>query len=77
MKKKKLSDSDMVLDYQGMINGWRADVKHLEPYSYQEMEQALWHPWNLNNYHVTLSFDQNMTLLLDWALGFHMERGGK
>jgi hypothetical protein len=40
--------------------------------SHQQFEQAFWHLWTLNNYHVTMSFDINMILLLDWALVFHM-----
>lgn len=82
MKKKKKPNhqeeiDQLVLEYQQNVESWNHSVEHLPPYSYQEMEQAFWHLWTLNCYHVTLSFDQNMTLLLDWALGFHMERGGK
>lgn len=76
VKKKKLSDANMVLEYSG-IGQWLHSVQDFKPYSYQEMEQAFWHLWNLNVYHIAMSFDVNMTLLLDWALGFHMERGGK
>lgn len=74
VKKKKLSENDMVLEIQNMDYEWRHVVEHLPPYSYQEMEQAFWHLWNLNVYHIAMSFDVNMTLLLDWALVFHMDQ---
>lgn len=46
-----------------------------ESYSYVQFEQAFWHLWTLNTYHVTMSFDVNMTLLLDWAISYHLEKG--
>lgn len=56
---------------------WQLLVNYMEnenfqPYSYQQFEQAFWHLWTLNCYHVTLSFDVNMTLLLDWGICYHM-----
>jgi NADH:ubiquinone oxidoreductase subunit 3 (subunit A) len=47
------------------------------PYSYRQFEQAFWHLWTLNCYHITLSFDVNMVLLLDWAISYHLELGDK
>lgn len=44
-------------------------------YSYEQFEQAFWHLWTLNAYHITMSFDVNMVLLLDWAIAYHLERG--
>lgn len=40
--------------------------------SYIQFEEAFWHLWTLNCYHVTMSFDVNTVLLLDWALVYHM-----
>lgn len=45
------------------------------PYSHRQFEQAFWHLWTLNVYHVTMSFDVNMTILLDWALSYHLAGG--
>lgn len=44
-----------------------------KPYTSKQLEQAFWHLWTLNCYHITGSFDVNMTLLLDWAIQFHLE----
>lgn len=77
MAKKKhfLFDDPMVLEFAR--GAWKHPVVYIKPYEYVELEQAFWHLWTLNCYHVTLSFDANMTLLLDWALSYHLERGGK
>lgn len=49
------------------------DQQNFRPYSYHQFEQAFWHLWTLNVYHVTMSFDVNMVLLLDWAIQLHLE----
>lgn len=41
-------------------------------FTLKELEAAWWHLWTLNTYHITMSFDANMVILLDWALVFHM-----
>lgn len=58
-------------DYQIICEWVRADPP---PYSYEQFEQAFWHLWTLNTYHVTMSFDVNMTLLLDWGIQFHLDQ---
>jgi len=54
-----------------LLHQW---IVYQPDYSYQQYEQAFWHLFNLNNYHVTLSFDVNMCILLTWALNFHLDR---
>lgn len=54
-----------------LIFDYMEDFK-FKPYSHTQFEEAFWHLWTLNCYHVTMSFDVNMVLLLDWALVYHM-----
>lgn len=72
MSEADLYNEAIIMRY---INEQWEDASHEyeRPYSYEEMEQAFWHLWTLNCYHITLSFDENMVLLLDWALSYHME----
>lgn len=48
------------------------EEQNFKDYSYQQYEQAFWHLWTLNCYHVTLSFDVNMVVLLDWGIQYHL-----
>lgn len=63
----------MILDVDYKIYAERL-VDPFTPHTYQEFEQAFWHLFTLNCYHVTMSFDVNMVLLLDWGISFHMGR---